>query len=67
MDNLNQLEREIELLKEIVELKTKLLEIEKVQPTKSPYIPDPYKPIYPSYPSYPFPNTDWWKPKMTWC
>ena len=58
MDNLKQLEREAELLREIVELNTKLLEIEKS-------IPQPHQ-TYPPYPGYKQ-YGDWWKPTVTWC
>ena len=61
MDDLKHLEREVELLKEIVELKTKLLEIDRS--FQQPY---PTYPTYPAYPSYK-PYDDWWKPTVSWC
>jgi len=50
-DNIKSLEREVELLKQLVELKTKLLEFESANPTYVPYIPT--YPIYPSFPCNP--------------
>jgi len=71
MDDLKHLEREVELLKELLELKTKLLELDKNS------VLDEYKklfkdvnkecipyPVYPQYPSYP---NDWWRLPITWC
>ncbi len=50
MDNIKQLEREVELLKEIIQLKERNMELEKT------YIPQyPVYPTYP-YPSYPYPT-----------
>jgi hypothetical protein len=47
--DIKSLEREIELLREIVELKTKMLEFDKDRPYYPTY------PSYPTYPNYPYP------------
>ena len=54
MDNIKSLEREVELLKEILELKTKLLECERgfTYPNPIPYWPKPYIGDTPNYIPY---------------
>ena len=63
MDNLEKLQEEIKLTKELLELKERLLAIEKELGIKRidyvPYYPQPYYPIYPE-PWNPF------RPWITW-
>jgi hypothetical protein len=58
MDNIKSLEREVELLKEILELKTKLLEYERgfTYQKPIPYYPQPY--TWPAYPRVPYYSQD---------
>lgn len=56
MDNIKQLEREVELLKELVELKEKVLELEKNVPSY---------PGFPVYPTTPYPYQPFTYPWIT--
>ncbi len=59
MDNIKQLEREVELLKEIIRLKERNLELQKnyipYYPQSYPYNPNPYCPN----PITPYPIITW--------
>ena len=56
MDNIKQLEREVELLKEIIQLKERNMELEKTYIPQYPVYPYP---IYPQTPVNPYPIITW--------
>lgn len=60
---MNNLEKEIELLKEIIRLKERIMELEGQQYNKwvNPY---PQYPTYPTYPTNPYPMNPY--PFTTW-